>query len=64
MSNVAVAKDAQMVLTKEECALGMGQRSSDAAVMNAQVKLIKEECASSMERRGQRRNATVKDAQI
>ena len=52
------------MLLKEECALGMGQRSSDAAVMNAQVKLIKEECASSMERRGQRRNATVKDAQI
>jgi hypothetical protein len=32
----------------EECALGMGPMSNDAAVMDAQSKLRKEECALGM----------------
>ncbi len=36
-SNDAVAKDAQIMLTKEECALGMEQRSSDAVLTDAQM---------------------------
>ena len=34
-----------MVLSKEECASGMGHRSNNAAVNDAQSKLRKEECA-------------------
>ena len=36
-SSDAVAKDAQIMLTKEECALGMEQRSSDAVLTDAQM---------------------------
>jgi len=38
-SNVAAMKDAQIMLSKEECASGMGQRSNDAAVKDARIKL-------------------------
>ena len=34
---------------KEEYALGMEQRSSDAAAKDVQIKPIKEECVSGME---------------
>jgi hypothetical protein len=37
--------DAQIKPGVEECVLGMGQRSNDAAVKDAQIKLSKEECA-------------------
>ena len=49
-SNDAAVKDAQIKLRKEECALGMGHRSStnDAARKDAQVKFGKEECALDM----------------
>ena len=42
-------KDAQIMLLKEEYALGMEQRSSDAAAKDVQIKPIKEECVSGME---------------
>jgi hypothetical protein len=35
--------------SKEECALGMGQRPNDAAVKDVQIKLRREECAENME---------------
>ena len=35
--NDAAARDAQIMLSKEECALGMGQKSNDAALMDAQT---------------------------
>ncbi len=35
----AAMKGAQIRLSKEECALSMGQRRSDAVVMDAQAKL-------------------------
>jgi hypothetical protein len=62
-SNVAAMKDVLILLSKEECALGMGQKSNessnDAAVMGAQIKLRKEEFALGM---GQRSNyASVED---
>jgi hypothetical protein len=41
----AAVKDVQIMLKKEECALSMGQRSSDAAVKDVQIMLRKEECA-------------------
>jgi len=48
--------------SKEECAKGMGQRSSDAALKDAQTKLREEECASDT---GQKSVfAAVKVAQI
>jgi hypothetical protein len=34
-SNYAAVKDAEIKLSKEECALSMGQRSNDAAVQVA-----------------------------
>ena len=37
-----VVKDARVLLKKEECVLGMGQRLNDATVEDA---LTKEECA-------------------
>ena len=53
--------DAEIKPGVEECVLGMGQRSNDAAVKDAQIKLGKEECALSM---GQTSNdAAVMDAQ-
>ena len=58
----AAVKGVQIKSSKEECALGMGQRSSDAAARDAQIKPSKVECVWSM---GQRSNAaTKKDAQI
>jgi len=36
-SNDAVAKDAQILSSKEECALSMEQRSSDAVLTDAQM---------------------------
>ena len=44
-SNDAAAKDAQTMLSTEECALRMEQRSNDAAVKDAQIKSDVEECA-------------------
>ena len=46
----ALLMDAQTKSFKEECAFGMGQRSStnDAATKDVQTFLSKEECASSM----------------
>jgi hypothetical protein len=50
----AAVKDAQIKSSKEECALGMGQRPipSGAAVMDVRIKLSKEECALDMGQRG------------
>ena len=36
-------KDAQILLTREECPLGMGQKWNYAAVKDAQIKLVKED---------------------
>jgi hypothetical protein len=47
-TNDATEKDAQIMLSKEECALGMGQRPNDAAVRDAQIMLEKEGCALDM----------------
>ena len=46
-SNDAAVKDVQIMSSKEECALGMEQRSSQsyAAAKDAQTMLRKEECA-------------------
>ena len=70
-SNYATVTGAQILLGKEECASGMGQRSNSNPESNtegyvlptgAQIMLRKEECASDM---GQRSNyAAAKDAQI
>ena len=49
----AAETDVQTMLSKEECALNMGQRSSDAVVKDAQIMLFKEGCVSM----GQRSNA-------
>ena len=48
--NDAAVKDAQVLLSREECVLGMGQKliKNDAAVKDAQTLLRREECASSM----------------
>ena len=49
------------MLSKEEYALGMEQRSSDAALKDAQIKHSVEDCASGT---GQsKKGAAVKDAQ-
>ena len=40
----AAVKDAPIMSSKEECALGTGQRPSDAAVKDALINLSKEEC--------------------
>ena len=37
-SNDAAVKDVQIQLRREECALGMEQRSSNAAPQDAQIK--------------------------
>ena len=55
----AVVKDARVLLRKEECVLGMGQRLNDAAVEDA---LTKEECAGGTVQNSN--YAAVKDAQI
>ena len=50
-SKDAVMKDAQMELSKEEYALGMGQSAHYAAVKVAKTTLCKEVCASGMGQR-------------
>jgi acyl CoA:acetate/3-ketoacid CoA transferase beta subunit len=60
-SNVA-SKGVRIKFRREECALGMGQKSNYAAVKDVQINPSEEECASST---GQNTNvAVVKDAQI
>jgi len=46
----------------EECVLGMGQSSNDAAVEDALTMLRKEECVCDMVQR--LNDASVKDAQV
>ena len=61
-SNDVAAKVAQILLRKEEYALGMEQRSSDAAAAkDAQIASSKEECVGGMEQA--KHDAAVKDAQ-
>ena len=55
---------AQITLSKDEYAGGMGQRSNYAAVMDAQIKLGREECAINMGQRLNTKDAVVKGAQI
>ena len=47
----ATLKGAKIMLSTEECALGMEQRSNDAALEDVQTYLRKEECAGGMEQR-------------
>ena len=63
-SNDVEVKDVQIMLRKEECVGGMGQRSSRkiAAPKDAPTKLKREESARGMEQKS--RNAAVKDATI
>ena len=42
--NYAVVKDAQILLSKEECALDMGQRSNHAELKDAEIESSGEEC--------------------
>jgi hypothetical protein len=44
-TNDAASKDAQIKLSKEECALSMEQRSNNAAMKDAQINLIEEDYA-------------------
>jgi len=53
-----------MELFKEECALGMGQRSNFAAGKDAQTCLRKEACALDMGQRSEGNDAAVKDVHI
>jgi hypothetical protein len=52
-TNDAAAKDAQIKLSREECASNTGQRknTNGAALKDAQIKLSKAGCALSMEQR-------------
>ena len=51
-SKYAAAKGVQIMLKREEYALGMEQSSSDAAVKDAQIRHeLEEECALGMEQR-------------
>ena len=61
-TNDAALSCAQVLLGREECALGMVQRSNDAALKIAKVLLKREECASNMEQRPN--DAALKDALI
>jgi hypothetical protein len=54
---------AQIMQSREEFLLGIGQRSSDAAVKDVRVLLKMEECVLSMGQHGQRDDAAVMDAQ-
>ena len=57
----ALLMDAQIMSSKEECAVGMGQRSNNAAVKDAKIMPRNEECVLGM---GQSSNdAAVKEAQ-
>jgi hypothetical protein len=62
--NDAATKDAQITLSKVECALSMGQGSNCAVLMDAQILLRKEECALGMGQRLNINDVVVKDAQI
>ena len=59
----AAARDAQIMLRKEECARSMEQRSNYAAMMGAQIKLNREEYALGMEQQ-RANNAALMDAII
>ena len=48
----AAVKDVQVKLRMEECASGMGQKSSDAVMRDARVMSSTEVCALDMGRRG------------
>ena len=58
----AAAKDAQAMLSMEEYALRMGQRSDYVAVKDAQIEVRKEECVSGMVQSSN--DAATKDVQI
>ena len=47
----ALLKDAQIELSMEVCAAGMGLSTNDAAAGDAQIKPSKEECALDMGQR-------------
>ena len=53
--------DAPIMWSREECALGMGQKLNYAAIQDALIRLREEECALGME---QRLSANTRDAQI
>jgi hypothetical protein len=57
-----VLKDAQILLSREECAGGMGQKSSYAALKDARINPNEEDCASRMVQRPN--YAVLKDALI
>ena len=59
---IAQLKDAHIKLREEECALGMGQRLSDAAVKDVQNMLRMKEFALRMEQSAN--DAELKDAQV
>ena len=59
----AAVKDARIMSSKEECAVGMGQSSNNAALKDARTKSSKEECAVDMEQRSSASDAAVKDVQ-
>ncbi|KAK1743992.1 hypothetical protein QTG54_005589 [Skeletonema marinoi] len=44
-SSDAAVKDAQIKLSAEECASGMGQQSSDAVMRDARVMSYRGDCA-------------------
>ena len=48
IENYAARKDAQLKLSKEVCAEGMGQRRNNAARKDALIKFKKEDCATGM----------------
>ena len=60
-SSDAATKDVQIVLSKEESALGMEQRGNHtyAAAKDVRIKFRKEECAEGTDQRSS--NAAVKD---
>ena len=60
-SNDAALEDAQIKLSREECAGGMEQRLNGAALKGVQVLLKREECASNMGQRKYTNYAAVKD---
>ena len=61
--NCAVARNAQIELSKEEYASGMGRGSSDALLKDVRIKLRKEEYAVGMGPSGRGSDAAVKDVQ-
>ena len=64
-SAYAEMKNVQMLPSKEECALGMGQSAKYAAVKDAPIKLRLVEFARGiMEQRSSTKDAAVKDARV